>query len=398
MRGPLGQLSESKSSPHSPIFVVVDALDECTAEDIDAVPTLLKLLLSCTASPSSPLRILLTSRPETNPVREILDSHRLVSRQTFEDIGERETIDRDIQAVIRDRFTKDSTTRAWPDADPHTTQRPAPRSEGIFVYASTAAEFLVGQGSKYGTPTLDRTLINLLSDDSSIGISLPHLDQLYLTVLETAFPEHTMSPDLRERIPLVLGFAAVWQDSDIQLQTLEVLTDISCEDSLCILLQLRAVVSWDSDKADPFFQIMHTTFRDFLLDTKKTMALPRPEFYVDAAQAHATLALGCMRLGLYYAEKYMPELLEEMLELRRVENWDLRNWLRKKLQGKKVDEPEHSVYALYFYVREYWAYHRELSTSVQCAEIIETAERFDRIPTNVFSMFTLEIRNMTPYW
>ena len=43
-----------------------------------------------------------------------------------------------------------------------------------------------------------------------------------------------------------------------------------------------------------------------LLDPEKMKALPRPEFHVDAAQAHATLALGCMRLWLSYVEKYMP--------------------------------------------------------------------------------------------
>ena len=142
------------------------------------------------------------------------------------------------------------------------------------------------------------------------------------------------------------------------------------------------------------FRIMHTTFRDFLLDPEKTKALPRPEFHVDAAQAHATLALGCMRLGLYYVEKYIPELLEEsseMLELRKLEDEDLEGRLREKLRGKKVDEPGHSVRALFFYVERYRAYHRELSTSVQSAEMIETAERFDQIPTDVFQAFTWAI-------
>ena len=142
---------------------------------------------------------------------------------------------------------------------------------------------------------------------------------------------------------------------------------------------------------------MHTTFRDFLLNPEKTKALPRPEFHVDAAQAHATLALGCMRRGLYYVEKYMPELLEEsseMLELCKRQYRDLlRLRLREKLWGKKVDESKHSVIPLCMYVDKYCAYHRELSTSVQSAEMIETAERFDRIPTNVFKGFCVAIFN-----
>ena len=86
----------------------------------------------------------------------------------------------------------------------------------------------------------------------------------------------------------------------------------------------------------------------------------------------------------------MPALLEEsseMLELRKLEDKDLEDWLREKLRGTKVDEPDHSVFALHFYVANYCAYHRGLSTSVQSAEMIETAERFDRIPTDVFKSF-----------
>ncbi|KAI0702128.1 hypothetical protein C8Q76DRAFT_697862 [Earliella scabrosa] len=391
VQAPLRKLANSGPCP--PIFIVVDALDECTAENIDPISDLLKLLLSCTTDPSSPLRLFLTSRPEPNPVREILDSHSAVSRRTFDDISEWQTINRDIEAVIRDRLSKDSTTRAWSDADPSIIQRLVTKSAGIFVYASTAAEFLVGQG-EFGPTTLNQSLHRLLSDDGRTGLALERLDTLYLTVLETAFPEKRMSPDLRDRIPLVLGFAAVWRRPWISPIRLELLTGISAEDFRNILNQLRAVIKRDPNDSDEEFHIMHTTFRDFLLDPEKTKALPRPEFHVDAAQAHATLALGCMRLGLHYVEKYMPELLEEsseMLELHKLEDEDLQDQLRKKLRGKKVDESEHSVRALYWYVDDYCAYHRGLSTSVQSAEMIETAERFDRIPTNVFHAFILEV-------
>ncbi|KAI0735234.1 hypothetical protein C8Q76DRAFT_828299 [Earliella scabrosa] len=391
VRAPLHELAQSGSCP--PIFVVIDALDECAAENIDPISDLLKLLLSCTADPSSPLRIFLTSRPEPNPVRDILDSHSAVSRRTFDDIGEWKTINRDIEAVIRDRLSKDSTTRAWSDADPSIIERLVTKSAGIFVYASTAAEFLVGQGN-FAATTLNQSLCRLLSDDGRMGLALQRLDALYLTVLETAFPEKRMSSDLRDRIRLVLGLASVYQIHWISPPLLEVLTGISADDSRNILHQLRAVVERDLNNSGQEFRIMHTTFRDFLLDPAKTKALPRPEFHVDAAQAHATLALGCMRLGLYYVEKYMPELLEEsseMLELRKLGYEDLRDRLREKLQGKKVDEPVHSVFALYDYVRYCCAYHRGLSASVQSAEMIETVERFDQIPTNVFKAFTWTI-------
>ncbi|KAI0704030.1 hypothetical protein C8Q76DRAFT_823520 [Earliella scabrosa] len=381
---PLRELAKSGSCPT--IFVVVDALDECTADTPDAVSELLQLLLSCTEDPTSPLRIFFTSRPESDSIQQIMASPSFVLRRTFRDMGEWNTIDRDIEAVIHAKLSKNRTTLAWSDADPTIVTRLVSQSDGVFVYASTAAEFLAGQGD-FGAPTLNQSLHRLLSDDGRTGLALERLDTLYLTVLDTAFPEKRMSPGLRDRIPVILGFVAAWQHPWISPPRLEMLTGISADDSRSILHQLRAVIERHSVQE---FRIMHTTFRDFLLDPEKTKALPRPEFHVDAAQAHATLALACMRHGLYYAEKYMPELLEEsseMLELRKLEGRDLLDRLREKLRGKEVDEPEHSVDGLYYYVDSHCAYHRGLSTSVQSAEMIETAERIDQIPTNVFSMF-----------
>ncbi|KAI0702220.1 hypothetical protein C8Q76DRAFT_802509 [Earliella scabrosa] len=402
VRGPLGQLSESKTNPHFPIFVVVDALDECTAEDIDAVPTLLKLLLSCTESPSSPLRILLTSRPEPDAVRHILDAHPSILRRTFRDIGDQDTVDRDIEAVIRDKLSRQPISLAWSTANPACIEQLVNRSEGVFVYASTAVEFL-RQGD-LSDHALNERLALLLSPDRHIH--LPHLENLYLTVLETAFPVSAMYKQLVDRISLVLGVISVCNtgvDQGREPRSLATLIGIPHEEFMSILRPLGAVIEivqqdYNPDW-EPEFRFMHTTFRDFLLDPEKTKALPRPEFHVDAAQAHATLALRCMRLGLYYAEKYMPELLEEsseILELRKLVYGDLLDRLREKLRGKKVDEPKHSVRALALYVYNYCAYHRGLSTSVQSAEMIETAKRFDRIPTNVFKVFTGAIWVVTP--
>ncbi|KAI0704005.1 hypothetical protein C8Q76DRAFT_683990 [Earliella scabrosa] len=387
IRAPLRDISALP--PHAPIFVVIDALDECTAEEVDTIPNFLSLLLSCAQDASSPLRIFLTSRPESEHVRSILDAHSSVSVHDLRDIGGRILIDQDIKAVITHRLSEHPTTRSWSVMNPTAIDWLVDRSQGIFVYASTAAEFLVGQGD-FGTTTLDRTLERLLRDDGSAGISLQRLDKLYLTVLETAFPEQTMSPDLRERIPLILGLVAVWR-GQIILPWLEALTGIPCDDCRPILHQLRAVIQWDSEAADSGYRIIHTTFRDFLLDPEKTKAIARPEFHVDAAQAHATLALGCMRLGLYYVGRYMPELLEESsetLELCKLNEWSLLDRMEEKLREKQVDEPWHSVRAVHIYVDSCCAYHRRLSTSVQSVEMIKTAERFDHIPSDVFRAFT----------
>ena len=129
---------------NAPIFIVVDALDECTAEEVDTIPEFLSLLLSCTQDTSSPLRILLTSRPESEHVRNVLtsQSHLFVSVRHFRDMGDRRIIDRDIEAVIRDRLSTHPTTLAWSRKERKSIEQLVDASEGIFVYASTAVEFL----------------------------------------------------------------------------------------------------------------------------------------------------------------------------------------------------------------------------------------------------------------
>ena len=266
------------------------------------------------------------------------------------------------------------------------------------MYASTAVEFLLHQGD-LSEHALNERLAVLLSPDRHI--QLPHLENLYLTVLETAFPARSMYKQLVDRISLVLGVISVCNTKFFrgrEPRTLATLIGIPHEEFMSILRPLGAVIDiiQEPPNREPEFRFMHTTFRDFLLDPEKAKALPRPEFHVDAAQAHATLALGCMRLWLYCAEKYVPELLEEsseMLELRKLEDDNLRRRLREKLRGKKVDEPEHSARALCFYVGDYCAYHRGPPTSVRSAAMIETAEIFDLIPTNVFKGFCVAIYN-----
>ena len=105
---------------------------------------------------------------------------------------------------------------------------------------------------------------------------------------------------------------------------------------------------WTPDSIHAEFHITHTTFRDFLLDSEKTKAHHRREFRIHAAQAHATLALGCMRTGLYFVEKYMPQLLEEgcEVELAKLANRDLHERLQERVRSKRLDGPRHSVFAL----------------------------------------------------
>ncbi|KAI0704045.1 hypothetical protein C8Q76DRAFT_753389 [Earliella scabrosa] len=376
LRGPLKTLSESGSP--SPIFVVVDALDECTAEETDGVASLLTLLLSCTETPSSPLRILLTSRPEPEAIRNILDTHSHVLRRTFHDIGDgqwpgTEAIRRDIEAVIRDKLSKHPATLTWSTADPTIIERLVRESEGVFVYASTAVDFLC-QGH-LSIQSLNERLNLLMSPDSHT--TLPHLDNLYLTVLETAFPAHTMYDKLLVRIRLVLKALAVG-GSVRGVWALAIIIGITWDEFMSVVDPLQAVIEvQDRDNAQtgPDLWITHTTFRDFLLDPAKMKSLSRPEFHVDAAQAHKTVALGCMQAVLYLMEKYLPELLGNSSELHKLQSKDLQNRIETRLE-KNVDEARRYSSLLY-YVCNYLGKHQELSTSVRMS--VEETETYSHL-------------------
>ena len=107
-------------------------------------------VLSTTHSPHLAFRVRLHSEDSGLPQHGF--------QTAFGVMGERTTIDRDIEAVIRDKLSKHPTTLAWSDSDPTIIPQLVRRSEDMFVYASTAAEYLVGQGA-FGTKTLYKSLV-----------------------------------------------------------------------------------------------------------------------------------------------------------------------------------------------------------------------------------------------
>ncbi|TFK79096.1 hypothetical protein K466DRAFT_668231 [Polyporus arcularius HHB13444] len=63
-------------SSHPPIFVVVDALDECTEDGQELIPVLLRLLLTASAKPGWPLRVFRAHRKMRNATQRCAASRR----------------------------------------------------------------------------------------------------------------------------------------------------------------------------------------------------------------------------------------------------------------------------------------------------------------------------------
>ncbi|RDX49662.1 hypothetical protein OH76DRAFT_1483026 [Lentinus brumalis] len=293
----LGKPLSSITEPHPPIFVVVDGLDECTEEGPQLVPSLLRLLLSAAVRPGSPLRVFLASRPEPQYIHDVFTTSDVKPHISVTSIQEfRNTVDRDIESLIRARLAEKLTSKEWSDGNPDAISNIVDRSDGLFIYARTAVDFILADLD----PTwIQRRYDALLRAKQAHG--LVPLDTLYRTVLEGVFPPENRLPQMQEDLHHVLGYlVAVLDGKGISPRTLEKLTGMPTSESVPILNKLRSVVIFEQDNVDSRFRIIHATFREFLGDPARA----GDDFYVNAVEAHGRLAEGCVSVMRSFAEDW----------------------------------------------------------------------------------------------
>ncbi|KAI0686341.1 hypothetical protein C8T65DRAFT_747435 [Cerioporus squamosus] len=264
VRKPLSALP----SDHDPIFVVVDALDECTKEGPELVPTLLDLLISTAVQPGSPLRVFLTSRPEPHYIHKVFIAPHLkphISILSIQDF--RGSVDRDIKLLLSSRLAEAETSKKWSEANPSVVAAMVEKSDGLFVYARTAIDFVLGDVDDL--LCIQERYQLLLTGDGKFG--LHPLNTLYRTVLEGVFPLQSRYPQMQQRLKRALEYlVAVSEPEGISPVTLEKLTGEPTTESVPILNKLHSVVFFERDNADSLFRIIHATFREFLLDASRS--------------------------------------------------------------------------------------------------------------------------------
>ncbi|PIL29476.1 hypothetical protein GSI_08418 [Ganoderma sinense ZZ0214-1] len=329
------------SGRHPPVFLVIDALDECSEETRTLVPEMLELLIASVRHARFPLRIFFTSRPNSLIENTLRRSQwaPLVHTISLHDLSP-ESVQRDMAIFVRDKLEKLPSGQELLRERPEVAGRLAERAGGLFVYAKTAMDFL-GDYPGFVEDGLDE----LLSEGSSeFAAALQPLDDLYLTVLEIAFPSKDLAqaPRLRQALESTLGNIAVLRNP-MSPAVLESLTGVSRREIGNVLQRLRSVVLYDADPEKPDeserFRPMHATFPQFLLDPNRC----RSAWYrVDARRQHARLAAGCLR-ALGVLEENMCRLPDPAVP--RAEIPDLGERL-----GRYV--PEHVQYAC-----AHWAAH-----------------------------------------
>jgi len=323
--------------------VVIDALDEC--QNGGAASSVLSSLAQYITA-LSPVKFLITSRPDVSIVNEFTLGRlsQTVQRCILHHI-EQKVVETDLQLYLYSHLQRAKkiyrVDGSWPSV--RQIQALVNLSSGLFIFAATAANFI--QDRKYSDP--QGQLSRLLNAVSATGAT-PHefLDQLYLQVLENAFPN--ISPQLASRVKLVLGSLALLCNP-LSPSNLEQLLGLPIP-LQNILEQLQSVVGLPNDNNE-FMHLLHPSFHDFLISQKRCT---NPKFLVKPELQHSYLAQACLKAmkllrqdicnikqpwKLHHELNNLPESVH--LHVPQFLQYACRHWSQHLLQGSLSDELLH---------------------------------------------------------
>jgi hypothetical protein len=135
------------------------------------------------------------------------------------------------------------------------------KSSGLFIWAATACRF-INEGEEFAKDRLDE----ILEGTGSKGTPEQHLDQIYLTVLQSSISNTFTALEkvrLYARQQKILGSIAILL-SPLPAASLAKVISISGTQVTQTLEKLQAILEVPKDVAD-FLRLHHPSFRDFLL-------------------------------------------------------------------------------------------------------------------------------------
>lgn len=285
--------------PHTPIVIVLDALDECG--DGLKRETLVELL----SEKQIPrfIRIIITSRPERD-IRGFFEfRHHILVREL--DITSEANAD-DILSYLRGRMMRVRMktphlrrNSAWPDE--RDIRLLAERASGLFVWASTASKFIDSYDPK--------ARLSLILKGEAGSAAENSLDTLYRTALELAgsWDDGTFIADFKTIIGIVLVAR-----HPISNTTIDLLRG-SSEGRPCIdiIEQLGCLL-----QQQPEVRFLHPSFADFLLTPTRS---GRSIWFFDQAFHNRSFAFCCLsRLSVVLRQNVnnliiSPGMVEEKL-------------------------------------------------------------------------------------
>ncbi|CAG8382220.1 unnamed protein product [Penicillium salamii] len=260
------------------MFIIIDALDECDTDD--DIRVILQLLPQLQELSTVRLRIFLTSRPEL-PIR--LGFSKMANHQ-YQDLAlheiPEEVTAHDISLFLRDRFRKIQDKKDvptdWPGED--AIQTLVEMSVPLFISAATVCRHV---GCKLDPV---KELADLIKDQAKYSTKM---DKTYLPVLVRLLGgQDEEDKDLtlqyfRQIVGSIILFA-----NPLPVNALSRFLELEERLISNLLDSFRSVLRLPSGRDQPV-QILHQSFRDFLLQTKS-------QFYIDKGQTHKNIALHCL--------------------------------------------------------------------------------------------------------
>ncbi|OCK83071.1 WD40 repeat-like protein [Lepidopterella palustris CBS 459.81] len=361
---PLSQIETSTSAPLVIIFVI-DALDEC--DNQDDVRLILQLFAESKQAGNVKLRIFVTSRPE-QPINLGFGSmdgsaHRDIAlHSVFQDETER-----DISAFLKHELGLVSKERGlspdWPKSKD--LEKLVQKANGLFIYAATACRFIRDRNFR---PKKQLSL--LLKDNPSLNSHTAELDEMYMQVLRQSVLGGCQSydqPMVLERFRKIVGCIVILfkplciRNLSLLLQTGEGDYDDDDDDEeeeeeeMKITLHPLGSVLDVSNLTEVAPQLLHPSFRDFLLNPKRCTD---PQFWVNGKKAHTDLTNNCL--------KTMSKSLRK----------DICNLRLPGIHTNEVDRSkiEQCIPAELQYACSYWVYH--FQESDLSPPLLETVYKF----------------------
>jgi hypothetical protein len=177
--------------------------------------------------------------------------------------------------------------------------------------------------SHEGEEFAEERLNGILEGTDFEGTPEQHLDQIYLTVLQSSIPNTFRAPEkvrLHARQRMILGSITIML-SPLPTASLAKLIRIPGTQVTQTLERLQAIL--DVPKATAgFLRLHHPSFRDFLLNKDRC-----GDFWVDEKEAHQLLATSCIQLMSQTIKKDICEMHAPGSQASQVES----SWIEKYL-------------------------------------------------------------------
>jgi NACHT domain len=293
---PLSKLTAN--SCQSPLILVIDALDECDGDrDVKGI---LQLFAEAKSLEPIPLRIFVTSRPET-PIRLGFRNipgilHRDLALQQISPT----IVNKDIFIFFEHKLEEirnaydDNLPIGWPGKETISTL--VLKAHGLFIYAATLCRFIEQGGEQW--PPDDLLCLILQGNANNIIITdespTKDLDKMYSQILQLSFKAINSPKDRQQLASIfrqVVGTIVILFNP-LSASSIARLLDI---DGKIIQMRLRHLhsVLEVSDSQTHTIKLLHPSFRDFLLDKERCTD---QQLWVDEKKAHAALADACIQL------------------------------------------------------------------------------------------------------